>query len=139
MRINRTSRSSFFAACRSSASFATMRSATLRTLVLVLRLVFPFSRRHLRAALVAVLLAATLVAGLNAPAAYGMGISHLSAQRPAPQGKPNHANPTSGTKSVLHAPPPYTGKLPSYTPLTQRPAMVSLVPSVTILQTPIET
>ncbi len=80
------------------------------------------SSSHLRALVVSLLLAATLLAGFNTPFAYGMGGSRAIAQTPAPQGKPHKIDPKSGTKSVLHQPP--ASKAPPAGPtLTERPAM----------------
>ena len=77
---------------------------------------------HLRVLAVAVLLAATLLAGSNIPTTYGMGLHPAAAQKPPAQGKPHHVDPKSGARSTLHK-PPAGANLPSSKPLTSRPTM----------------
>jgi hypothetical protein len=79
---------------------------------------------------VSLVLAVTLLVGSNSPLAYGLGIFRASAALAAPaQGRPHHIDPRTGTRSVLHFPPP--ARLPSFPPFTQRPPMShGFVPSM---------
>ena len=88
----------------------------------IIRLQLARSSVHLRALVVSLLLAATLLAGFNTPFAYGMGASHVTVQTPSPQGKPHKVDPKSGAKSVLHL-PPASNLPPASPPLADRPAM----------------
>jgi RHS repeat-associated protein len=95
-------------------------AAAVSAVLSVARSMLPPSLRRVRQLAVSLVLVATLIVGWNGSYVAAAPLPHPHA--PAAQGKPNHVNPTRGTKSTLHFLPP-NSKLPSSKPFSQRPAM----------------